>query len=439
MTSPDLDRVLLTLEDGFACDLWTDCTITDSFLDPCQTMSLSVAADETRFGFMHRLRKGAQFLVEANGVPVIGGFLDKVGIRASRAGTQVTVTGRDILSPVVDSNVDPRLPVKKGMSLLDLAKLLFEEHFALPVKVSAEDADVIGSRNKGLGKPVSVKPKKGRKKPTDQLKEIYPKPNEGGFQYFVRFAHRVGYHAWAQPDGQGIVIGAPTYEQEPAGDLVLIRGEQGTGNNILEANIDTDNTRVPSHVFVRGKGSKPGDKSLPIGYAINPDAPYFKPFYLTDDESATKDHADAVARFVLGKALREALCYRVKVRGWTSSSGRLYSVDTILRVRDEACGIEGEMWVEERTFTKSRAGTTTDLKLIPANSLLLDYYVSDGPPPPAPATYAAAAAAMPKKPVTEREWTGVEKALAAAWGSPKLAEFTSVKDVAGVTDKKGFM
>lgn len=393
MTSPDLDRWDLVLEDGFSCDLWTDGTVSDTFLDPCQTMSMSLGTDETRFGLMGRLRRGSPFKIEINGIPVIGGFLDCTQLSADRGGTKLTVTGRDVLSPVVDSNVDPRLPVKKGMSLLDLSKLLFEQHFLLPIKVSAEDADVIGARNKALGKPVSAKPKKGRKKPTDQLKEIYPKPNEGGFQYFVRFAHRVGYHAWAQPDGQGIVLGAPTYEQEPAGDLVLLRGDFGTGNNILKSSIKSDNTRVPSHVYVRGKGSKPGDKSNVLGWAVNPDAPYFKPFYLTDDESATKDHADALARFTLGKALREAFCYEVTVRGNTSSSGRLYCVDTLLRVRDEACGVEGEMWVEKRTFRKSRSGgTTTDLTLIPAESLLLDYYVSDSPPPPE--TYAAAGAGM---------------------------------------------
>jgi len=420
VTSPDLDRWDLVLEDGFSCDLWTDGTISDTFLDPCQTLTLSLGCDETRFGLMGRLRKGAQFKVEINGHPVIGGFLDSAAINASRDGTQVTVTARDILSPVVDSNVDPRLPVKKGMSLLDLAKLLFQEHFLLPVTVSAEDADIIGARNKGLGKPVAANPKKGKKKPTDQLKEIYPRPNEGGFQYFTRFAHRVGYHAWAMPDGQGVVLGAPTYEQEPAGDLVLLRGAFGSGNNIEKASIKNDNTRVPSHVYVRGKGSKPGDKSNPVGYAVNADAPYFKPFYLTDDESATKEHADAVARFVMGKALREAFCYEVTVRGNTSSSGRLYSVDTVLRVRDEACGVEGEMWVEARTFRKNRSGTFTDLRLIPANSLLLDYYAADGPP--APVSYAAAGAAMPKKPVTKRDPTGFELAYAAIWGAERNKE-----------------
>lgn len=414
MTSPDLDRVVLTLDDGFSCDLWTEVTITDTFLDPCQTMSMSLGTDVARFNLLGRLRKGAEYLIRANDVPVIGGFLDSVECSADRSGTKIAITGRDVLSPVVDSNVDPRLPVKKGMSLLDLAKLLFEQHFALPVKVSAEDADVIAARNAGLGKPVSATPKKGRKKPTDQLKEIYPKPNEGGFQYFKRMAHRTGYHAWSRPDGQGIVIGAPTYEQEPAGDLVLLRGAFGTGNNILRTSIKTDNTHVPSHVYVQGKGSKPGDKSSILGYAVNPDAPYFKPYYLVDDESATKDHADAVARFTLGKALREAFVYNVTVRGWTSSTGHLYSVDTLLRVRDEATGVEGNLWVEKRTFHKSRSGgTTTDLTLIPAESLLLDYYASDGPPPPV--SYAAAAGGMPKKPVTARAPTGPELKIVPGW------------------------
>jgi prophage tail gpP-like protein len=428
-TAPDLDRLTLTLGDGFVFDLWEDVTISDAFLDPCQTMRLRTGADETRFGLMGRLRKGSEFLVEANGHPVLGGFLDSAEIEASREGISISVTGRDILSPVVDSNVDPRLAVKKGMSLTDLAKLLFNDHFQLPVTIHDTDAAVADGRNKALGKPVQAKPKKGRKKTTDPLKEIYPKANEGGFQYFARFAHRVGYHARALPDGKGIVLLTPTYNQEPAGELRLKRGADGRSNTIEKARVRSDNTRVPSHVYVRGKGAKPGDKSNPIGFAVNKDAPFFKPFYVTDDDSSTKDHTDAVARFVMGKALREAFTYEVTVRGFSDPlTKRIYTVDSVLQVHDEVCGVEGPMWVESRTLRKSRQGTFTDLKLIPADSLLLDYYVSDSPPP-VPESYGQAADQVDKS----NAWTGFEKAYAAVWGNP--AEYKNALEIPGVTDK----
>ena len=57
------------METGEQFDLWTEATIEDSFLDPCQTMSLRVGVDETRFGLVNRLRKGGQFQLLVNGAP----------------------------------------------------------------------------------------------------------------------------------------------------------------------------------------------------------------------------------------------------------------------------------------------------------------------------------------------------------------------------------
>lgn len=418
-TAADLDRLVLTLSDGLRFDLWESATISDTFLDPCQTMSLSVGADESRFGYMARLRKGMEFLLEANGNPVMGGFLDCIEMETSHGGgVQISVTGRDVLSPVVDSNVDPRLPVKAGLSLMDLARVLFQEHFALPITVSDDDAVIVDGRNKALGKAVKAKAKKGKKKASDPQKEVYPRANEGGFQYFTRFAHRVGYHAWALPDGKGVVIGTPTYEQEPAGELRRLLGPAGRANTIERAKVRSDNTRVPSHVYVRGKGSRPGDKSQILGFAVNEAAPYFKPFYVVDDESSTREHADTVARYLLGKALREGFTYECTVRGFSDPvTGRVYTVDSVLQVKDEVCGVDGPMWVESRTLRKSRQGTFTDLKLIPANSLVMDYYASESAPPPVDYPKAAAQVAAKKKGVLAPEWAGVENTYAAIWGT----------------------
>lgn len=427
-TRPDLDRLVLICESGERFDLWTEATIEDTFLDPCQTMRLRVGVDESRFGLVNRLRKGSQFAVEVNDNPVLGGFIDSISIESSHQGTFVEVTGRDVLSPVVDSHINRKLAVKKTMSLTDMAELVFHQEFDLPVQILDEDDAAEQARNLAVGQVVKVGNKNGRprKKPKDPLKEIYPRPNEGGWQYFVRFAHRVGYHAWAMPDGKGVVLGIPTYDQEASGELVNLRGGAGGGNTIERATLHSDNTAVPSHVYVYGKSSKPGDKSVPIGYAVNEGAPYFKPFFVTDDESDDKDHADAVARFLLGKAMRQACVYQVTVRGLSdAATGRIYTVDTVLHVHDEFCGVEGPMWVEKRVFRKSRGGTFTDLTLIPADSLLMGYYANDSiPVAPKPG---AARGAMPKKPVSSRELTGIDYAAIALWGSTEAIEKQAVE------------
>lgn len=426
----DLDTLTLLVETGEQFDLWTEATIEDSFLDPCQTMSLRVGVDETRFGLVNRLRKGGQFQLLVNGAPQLSGFIDKVAIESSHSGTSVSVSGRDILSPVVDSHIDRKLAVKKNTSLVDLAKLVFHTEFELPVTFGTGFVDILSdsqaidrARDRMVGNAVKARPVKRRRKAVDPLKEIRPRPNEGAFAYFLRFAHRVGFHAWAQPDGQGVLLGEPNYDQDAIGELVNLRGGAGGTNTIERASITSDNTSVPSHVYVYGKSSKPGDKSSVIGYAVNEGAPFFKPFYITDDESDDKDHADAYAIYMLGKALRQACVYQITVRGFSDPvTGAIYNVDTVLNVHDEVCGVDGPMWVEKRVFRKSRAGTFTDLTLIPADSLLMDYYAQDGLPAFAkPAAARAALKEKTTKPVAQRAYTGIDFATIALWGAqPKI-------------------
>jgi len=386
MASPaELDKVILYTKDGNQFPLWSQVTVRDDFLSPCQTVSLTVDADETRFAYTKTIRPGQQFVIEVNGNPAIGGFIDSVEVTGDRGGTFVEVTGRDVLSPVVDSHVNPRMAIRKTMSLEDLAQALFLDEFNLPIAIFL---DPDPPRAKAMGKAVSTKPKKGKHKTKDPLKEVRPHDNEGAFQYFIRFAHRVGYHAWADPDGSGIIIAAPTYDQQPAYQLVRrvsTTTGQGAANNIEKGTLLSDNTSVPTDVYVRGKSTKAGEKAKYLGYAHR-DGPIFKPFYLGDDESDSKEHCDTVARFTLSKALKSSFVYTCTVRGLSDpSSGRVYTVDSVVDLDDEVCGVKGLMWVEGRTLRKSRSGTFTDLRLIPADSLTMDYYASDSPPPAPPA------------------------------------------------------
>lgn len=430
MTSTDTDSLVLILEDGSQFDYWTSATISDDFLTPCQTMSLSIGLDESRFDMISKFQIGTQFRIEVNGNPIMAGFLDSAEMGDDwSGGVSVTVTGRDVLSPVVDSNINPSMQIRKEMSLDDLLLKVLVEEFGLPMTVF-DDANggAEKARNLSTGKKISAKPKKGKRKVKDPLKDLRPHANEGGFQYLVRFAHRAGYHIWAMPDGQGVVIGTPTYEQPASYTARRLRATspgRGGGNNIEKGSAKLDYTHVPSDVYVRGKGSKPGDKSQPIGYAHFDAAPYFKPFYVTDDESTSVDHANAVARFTLGKALRTSLDYRITLRGLSDPATKaVYTVDTVIDVQDEVDGINGMMWIESRTFRKSRSGTFTDLKLIPAESLLMDYYVGEVPPPP-PANYGAARAKA-KRPQGPRMLLGWEPLLF-TWTEKGGTEITVAK------------
>lgn len=413
MTGAELDSLRLDMPfTGQTFTLWTSATLADDFLSPCQKLTLEVAADETRFAYTTGIRKGDAFTFYVNDAPQCSGYVDEVEISYDgHSGTKVTIQARDGLSRLVDGNVDERMPVTDKMTLADLLDLLFLKQFSYPDWTIFEDNGK--GRDLAVSKAVKARVTKRRKSIKDPLKDVRPHPGEGGYAYLTRICHRMGLHPRVMPNGVGVIIAAPEYDQDPAYTFVNLRGSAGKANNILRGRARSSSTGVPSHVWVRGKGSEAGPKAKYLGFYDNSaNSPIFKPFYHKDDQATSKEQCDAVAAYIVGKAMREAFAYEITVRGFSDpQTGRVFNVDTIANVKDEQAGIDGKMWVESRTFRKSRAGTTTDLKLLPANALILDYLVADSAPIPEPNYPKAAAKVDPKTVPT------AEQQHAAAWGS----------------------
>lgn len=388
MTAPDADTITFVTDAGDEFAFWTDITLSDDYLTPCQSVALSIGVDETRYDLSQKILSEQGFKILVNGNPAMTGFVDSIDLEASRDGTRVVVTGRDILAAVVDGNVDPRMAVTKEMSLRDLAEKIFMDEFGLGGLIFEEFDE---GRNASVGKAIKA-PRSSGKKPRralkDPLKSVRPHDNEGAFQYFTRIAHRNGYHAFAMPDGSGVVVSYPNYEQPPVYTLTRKRSVglagAGAGNNLERGRVKYDTTGVPSHIFVRGKGSQPGEKAKYVGGATSDFQRRFKPFYVCDDENSTKEGCERYARYLLGKAERNFATYEVTLRGCADpSTGAVYTVDTMASVSDELCGVQGPMWIESRTLRKSRGGTSTQMKLIPPHTLVLDYYQGDSPKAPA--------------------------------------------------------
>lgn len=384
MTQQPIDKVTLVIQtSGREFGLWTSLELSDDFLTPCQTVKLEVAADETRFDLVKEVHHGDGFVVLVNDQPQCSGFIDSVGISyQGHSGTTVTIQGSDGLSRLVRGNVDPRMQVSEKMTAADLVEKVVKEQFGYGYTIFG---DYDSGRSLCVGKPIKSKTTKRRKKLTDKVENIRPHDNEGAFAYLMRIMHRVGLHMWFQPDGKGVVLSGPEYEQSPSYALNNFL-DGSILNNIESADCTVNVSGVPSHVWVRGKDGRPGPKSKMIGFYDNSanTSGNFVPFYAKDDESSTKEHCDSVAAYIVGKAMKDFLTYSCTTRGFTNQqTGAIYNVDTVVELNDERAGISGDMWVESRTFRKDRSGgTVTSLKLLPANALILEYLLADSPPSP---------------------------------------------------------
>ena len=376
---PELDEIkIINLDPKSGGEFvnWKSATISSDFLTPCDTFRLSAGSEEAGIELCRKLPAGSKVQIQVNGLPQLTGYVDKTEISSGREGTEVTIEGRDVLSSVVDSNVDPRMPIPPSPTIQDLCKLVLNQQFGLGVGY----AETNTSRDLAVGRQVgSQKTYASKHKRTTPLKEITPHPNEGAFSYLARILTLHGYWLWASVDGTYVVCTGPDYNQKSAYQIVNkfdISGKGGgLGNNVLSARACIDETSVPGVVLVRGTSSSSGNKQAVEGAAKNFLTSRFKVCYVQDRDATTKEKAECIARTFLARQKRNYFVYEATVRGFSdAATGGVYSVDAVVDVDDQICGVSGKLWIESRTFEKSRqGGTTTRLKCIPLGTLVLDW------------------------------------------------------------------
>ena len=374
---------------------WEEIRINSDFLGPCDDFSLTAGAEIAGVELAKQMAVGSFVELQINGKPVLTGYVDSTAVTVGRSGTRVVVSGRDVLGPVVDGNVDPRMQVPKQTDVAGLCQLVLVQQYGLGVVVIEDDGLI---RQQLYGTKSSGKKYQAKHARTDPLKELQPKDNEGAFAYLGRILSHAGYWLWATGDGQNIVIAGPDYEATPSYALTRIfvpgGGGAAAGNNVMEGTATLDETNVPSQVWCRGVDATQGTKGSVLGMAENTLTSRFKPVYIADKQANTKKAAERIAATFLARMMRNFFTYKCTVAGFVDrTTGATWAVNTVAYVRDECCGVEGNMWIESRTFQQGRNGTTTQLKLIPLGTLLLDVPASAIPPFPKSYTDARTSAA----------------------------------------------
>lgn len=357
---------------------WELCEIHSAFLTPCSSFKLEAASQDTAVELARQLAADAKVQIYVADELTLTGYVDRCTLTANRNGYKVSISGRDVLGPVVDGNVDPRMQVPKEATLLDLAKLVLTDQFKLDV--GFREAALDPATQSRAGSPASWNKAKHRR--ATPIKDAKPKDNEGAFSYLSRIFQHHGYWLWSSYDGEYVVIAGPEYDQKPSYNLTLVPGSNKT--NIETATSETNVQDVPSHVAVRGNDSSRGQKSSIKGLAAFPYARRFKPVYLTDSNATTTEKAERIAQLFLAKKQKDFFHYDCTVTGHIgtgpSGEGR-WEVNTIANIHDTVTGVDGPMWIEAVTFKQSRSGSTTDLKLIPVGTLLFDIPDGSNAPP----------------------------------------------------------
>lgn len=406
---PELDEVVISFDDaGITVGNWTSYSHNQHFLTPTDGWSFTLG-DERAQEVLSRLVPGERVSFRVNGVVQGHGFIGIIDSSATRSGGSVmTVEGRDVFAPLVDSCVDPTLRFQPGNSVREIVTAVMS-NFGFTGDFEDDNA---GNRAVITGGKVGFKvsKKKGRISKKFLNHGARPYNREGAFDFLSRVLKREGLWIWPTADGASYVVGAPDFEQEPSFNLTLRRGDS-SANNVEDAGARKDWEEQPTVVVATGSGAAaafPGARLKVIVtnefvaidpatgelhpdvqkvYAANPDAlilpprtsafatkDIFKPqsaraLYIHDDEARTLEQVSYFAQRELALRQRRTLTYSAEVEGHTQN-GAPWSVDTMVTVDDDYNNVHERLYVLSRTFSKSRnGGTRTKLELIRPGTL----------------------------------------------------------------------
>jgi len=342
-----------------------------------------------------------------DGKPQVVGRVDTVTM--GDAGGAVTFSGRDYLADLVECHVDPSLRLKKGLSLRDVITLACG-----PCGIKAvASADELALRNLVSGRSHGVNDP-GLDFKALKAEDYKPNPGEGMYAFVNRILAR--HRCTMQPtpnDRTMVVLAQPMFSQEASANITRrIGAVPAEGNNVISGRATRGYGSMPTHVLVTGKSGAAGRSKAAGAAEVNatnelvrivppaPDAGFssatalsgspevdpllfaqgrilpeqapglalglgelYRLHYRRDTEARTAAHLAALAYRLFVDRYKDTLRYEATLQGhYDLETGALWSVDTIVQVRDEQCGIDEPLWVEGRELSyDAGSGPTTRL------------------------------------------------------------------------------
>jgi prophage tail gpP-like protein len=365
-------------------DRWQSYSIENDMLTPADAFSLTLAPASA--AVVELVPPDAEVEVRIDDTPILSGFIDERVINVVKSGPTLNITGRDRAGRLVDESAD--LQTFPRLDLLELADRLAKPTFRLGATLSnAENRDLVRGRRSGKA---AARTEPIFKKSSGAPKKV--EPGETRWDVLQQFLEPAELLAWAQANGQKLVLGLPNYDQDTQFHFLL----EGTESlrigesNIKSATITDSVANRYSKITVNGasKGSSRNYSSRVTKHtATILQGPRFdgtgasfqtrKQLIIADDD--VKNESDAGVRVDREFNLREAekLVLELTLQGHSQKlrpndrTGALFAFDLMADVEIEEYAIAGRFLITKVAFTADKSsGRETTLTLVPEGTTL---------------------------------------------------------------------
>jgi hypothetical protein len=397
MASAQRAQLKFTFDDGGTIDAWTDATITDRFTDPLGSVQVTAkcATSAQYADYRKKLAKGEQIHVWINGAHQ-GRFLIQEAERETgpEGGRTIKVTAHTPLVTPYEGAVDPDYSIgnKQDQSIefviLDVLGPYGFTKITTDARAHVNALTGVPLQG-GKGPPYAVGDLK--------MRNATAHDGETAYQFVSRVITRLGVVLRILQDDT-LQVGAPNYDGDIAYTLVSTSTpgtyadadrfygpvkihETNAGQYAQAAVVGLRHLSAGDPDVARPKATVKASDVLPAlgsGPVIPARCQYrsavapFKPLSYKDKSSRDANQAKNAAIFELSMRAKDAYVVEGPVDGWVSRTGRVWSVDTMVRVVAEAEGLDDPMYVLERTLhMNADQGQWTSLKLIPKGALVI--------------------------------------------------------------------
>ena len=300
-------------------------------------------------------RPGEQVRVYAGADSVMNGYIDILESSVSNEDRQISVSGRDKTSDIIDSAAIATRSSYRNISLLNLAKIYLSD-INIAVTSDTPDAltpiskvvveqgetifDLLGRQAKELGVLLSSTPD-GSLLITDRRGIVDTKITDATKKSGSKVAAASGQAEFSLQQGVNVLTASASFDETNRFQTYLVKS-QIEGNDHVNAK---DSTTINGVAFDRGV-NRPRTK------------------YIIAEKSMTNKSAKKRAEWMANVHAVGAVTVEITVQGWKDATGKLWQTNKIISTDLRFIGISPQMMlIIGLSRNQSSEGTKTTLKL----------------------------------------------------------------------------
>lgn len=331
-TAPNGTDTLKLLVNGKSFEGWQSIQVKRSIKAISGSFSLAVVDKWAEEKVAWQLSPGDACKVLIGRDTVITGYLDSVGPHFDAVSRGLAVSGRDKAGDLVDCSIDGQPAQWVNLSMLQIAQKL-----AAPFGIKVRSLTSAGSPGYKWTLQPGESVFENMEKASRLCGVLLVNDGLGG----IVLTRAGAAHASTElVQGQNLIGGSAEYGMKERHSIVTVKA-QSAGLDEVDPAVDF----------------------TPKGTATDAGVTRYRPMVITAEGAATAAICRQRARWEVAVRRAKSSQVRVKVLGWRQSDGRLWTVNELVKVTSPWLGIKVEMMISEVTFSKSDAGTTTELML----------------------------------------------------------------------------